>query len=259
MRLRKLLSAAALMPLATVIACGGGESADTTPGPAETTPAAVAPDLSNAGGISGTVTFTGAAPEGAVVQMAADPFCQTQHSEAVTQSPILVDAAGGLANAVVYVSGGLEGYAFEAPAESVTIDQHGCLYEPHVLALQTGQTLVIHNSDDTLHNVNMQPESNRAFNQGMPLVNMTFNHTFDNPEVGIPVRCDVHPWMNAFVSVFEHPYFAVSGADGSFAIPQLPPGDYVISVWHENLAAPQTQNVTVAPNETATIAIGFGG
>jgi hypothetical protein len=87
---------------------------------------------------------------------------------------------------------------------------------------------------------------------------MTLDRTFPNPEVGIPARCDVHPWMGAFIHVFGHPYYAVTGDDGSFSIPRLPPGDYVIEVWHETLGR-QTQSVTVAPNETASISVGFGG
>lgn len=262
MKLHKLLSAVTMLSLVTVVACGGGggggEEEMSTPAAEEAAPAAMAPDLSNAGTIAGTVTFTGTAPAAQMIQMAADPYCQSAHSDAVMQTPVMVDADGGLMNAVVYVSGGLENYTFDTPSESVEIDQQGCMYVPHVLALQTGQTLVVKNGDDTLHNVNVQPANNQAFNQAEPIQGMTLERTFDNPEVGIPARCDVHPWMSAFLNVFDNPYFAVTAADGSFDLGQLPPGDYVVQVWHETLGT-QTQSVTVAPNETSTISVGFGG
>lgn len=259
MKLRKLLSTVALLPLVTVIACGGGAEEATEPAAEEpAAPAATTPDLSEAGAVAGNVTFAGTAPEPQAIQMAADPFCQSAHSEAVMQSPVMVNADGGLMNVVVHVQGGLESYTFETPGDSVMLDQEGCMYDPHVLALQTGQTLVVRNSDDTLHNVNVQPANNPGFNQGQPVAGMTLERQFPNAEVGIPARCDVHPWMGAFINVFAHPYFSVSGEDGAFELGDLPPGDYVIEAWHESLGT-QTQSVTVAPNEDATVSIGFEG
>ena len=261
MKLRNVFSALALILLVTLAACGGGGEGGSdeaaAPAATETAPAATAPDLSNAGGVSGTVTFTGEAPGAEAVQMAADPFCQSAHSEAVTTTPVMVDANGGMMNAVVYVASGLDGYAFPTPDGTVMLDQDGCVYSPHVVALRTGQKLVVRNSDDTLHNVNVQPSNNAAFNQGQPVAGMTLEATFDNPEVGIPARCDVHPWMSAFISVFNHPYFAVSRSNGEFGLDQLPPGDYVIEAWHETLGT-MSQNVTVAPGETADVTITFG-
>lgn len=260
MKLRTLLSATLLLSLMLVGACGGGEEAtapdEETAEPAA--PAATAPDLSEAGAVDGSVTFTGTAPEPEPIQMAADPFCQSAHADPVTSTPVLVNADGGLMNAVVHVSDGLGDYAFETPSESVLLDQEGCRYKPHVLALQTGQTLVVQNSDDTLHNVNIQPSDNSALNQGQPVAGMTLERTFENPEVGISTRCDVHPWMAAFINVFGHPYFAVSADDGSFGLGELPPGEYVIETWHESLGT-QTQSVTVAPNEPQSLSINFEG
>lgn len=258
MEFRKLLSLVTVLALFGVAACGGGEEAASTSEPTTSEPAATAPDLSNAGGVDGMVMFSGDAPSADPVAMAADPFCQSSHSDAVMQAPVMVTADGGLRNVVVHVAGGLDGYTFDTPSEAIELDQQGCLYDPHVLSLQTGQTLIVRNSDDTLHNVNVQPSNNSPFNQGQPVAGMTLEHTFENPEVGIPARCDVHPWMGAFISVFEHPYFAVSGDNGEFSIGQLPPGDYVIEAWHETLGT-QTQSVTVAPNETGSITIGFEG
>ena len=258
MQQRKFATVVAMIALVVVGACGGGGGDDAAPAPDTSAPAATAPDLSDAGGISGMVMLAGDAPAAETVQMAADPFCQTAHSSAVMSSPVMADAAGGLMNVVVHIAGGLEGYSFPAASGSATIGQQGCIYDPHVVALRAGQTLTILNDDDTLHNVNVQPSDNAAFNQAQPLAGMTIEKVFDNAEVGIPARCDVHPWMSAFINVFDHPYFAVSGTDGSFSIDNLPPGDYVIEAWHETLGT-QTQSITVAPNETAAAAISFGG
>lgn len=254
---RKMLCLLALFPVIVVVACGGGE-----PGPApaaDSSAAAVSPpDLSQAGAVSGAVLFANAEaltpPQ--PVQMAADPFCQSAHSEVVMRSPVLVDADGGLMNVVVYVAAGLEGYTFPVPSDAVVLDQAGCVYEPHVVAARTGQTLTFRNSDDTLHNVNVQPKNNPAFNEGQPLKGMASDKVFQVQEVGIPARCDVHPWMQAFVSVFDHPYFAVSGNDGSFDLGSLPPGDYVVEAWHETLGT-LTQSVTVAPSGPASLTISF--
>lgn len=255
MRFPKIAALALLVPFAA--ACGGAEEAAAPAAPASNEPAATAPDLSQAGGIAGSAVFTGEAPAAESIQMAADPFCQSAHSDAVMNTPVMVNADGGLMNVVVHVSAGLEGYAFDDATEGVVLDQNGCTYNPHVLAMRTGQPITVMNSDDTLHNVNVQPASNPAFNQGQPLAGMELEKTFDNAEIGIPARCDVHPWMGAFISVFDHPYFAVTTDAGAFAIPQLPPGDYVIEAWHETLGT-MTQNVTVAPNETAAVTIEFG-
>ncbi len=255
MTARKYLSALALISLVTVAACGGGGE-DTSAPAAAAAPTATAPDLSNAGGIAGNVTFSGDAPAAEAIAMAADPFCQASHSEAVMSSPVLVDADGGLMDVVVHVSGGLGDWTYPAPAGGQSLDQKGCSYLPHVLALRAGETFQIINSDDTLHNINVQPSDNPAFNQGQPVAGMTRDTVFENPETAIPARCDVHPWMSAFIHVFGHPYFALSTADGGFSIADLPPGEYVIEAWHATLGT-QTQSITVAPNETAEASIAF--
>jgi plastocyanin len=256
MQIRKFAAVMLLVPFAA--ACGGAEEAPEPAAPSAPAETAAAPDLSNAGGIDGTAMFVGEAPAADTIQMAADPFCQSAHSDAVMSSPVLADADGGLMNVVVHISSGLDGYAFDAAMDQATLNQSGCMYDPHILAVQAGQGLIIRNSDDTLHNVNVQPANNAAFNQGQPLAGMEISHTFDNAEVGIPARCDVHPWMGAFISVFEHPYFAVSTTGGAFAIPLLPAGDYVVEAWHETLGT-LTQSVTITANETSTVDFEFGG
>jgi plastocyanin len=170
----------------------------------------------------------------------------------------LVNANGTLAQIFVYVKEGLEGMSFPVPSEAALLDQQGCMYVPHVIGVQTGQTLTVRNSDDTLHNVNAQPANNPGFNIGQPVAGMTYDHTFESPEIMIPVKCDVHPWMAAYIGVVPHPYFTVTDTEGGFSIDRLPPGDYVLEAWSEGLGT-QTINVSVAPNETAEANFTFGG
>jgi hypothetical protein len=136
------------------------------------------------------------------------------------------------------------------------LNQQGCHYTPHVFGVQVGQPLDILNSDDTLHNVHAAAQVNQEFNLGQPFKGMKTTRTFDKPEVMIPFKCDVHTWMNAFVGVLAHPYFAVSADGGKFSLKTLPPGTYEIEAWHEKLGT-QTQTVTVGEKETKEITFTF--
>jgi len=178
-----------------------------------------------------------------VIKMDADPQCASFHTEDVYTEAVVTDADGNLANVFVYVKEGAAPSA--APAGEVILDQQGCVYTPHVTGVVVGQTMKIRNSDQVLHNVHALPTVNAEFNQGQPFAGMELEKTFDKPEIMIPVKCDVHPWMKSYIGVMEHSYFAVSGADGSFSIEGLAPGDYVLEAWHEELGT-RTQSVTVA-------------
>jgi plastocyanin len=142
------------------------------------------------------------------------------------------------------------------PSTAVVLDQKGCRYVPHVLGVQVGQPVEVLNSDPTLHNVHAVPMSNSEFNTGQPLQGMKRAHTFTAREVMVPFKCDVHPWMHAYIGVLDHPFFAVSGADGSFQLTGLPPGTYTIEAWHETLGA-RTQTVTIGAKETGNVAFSF--
>jgi hypothetical protein len=237
-------------------AAGGGETAPSTAAPAA---GAVDPaTIADAGSINGSINFGGDAPEGQVLQMAADPFCVTAHAgQDVLAQRLVVNDNGTVRNVFVYVKGGLEGQSFVGASEATTLNQEGCMYDPHVMGLQTNQTLTILNSDDTLHNVNAQPANNQGFNFAQPVAGMETDQVFANAEVMIPVKCDVHPWMQAYIGVVDHPYFAVSGEDGSFSIANLAPGTYTIGAWHESLGE-QEQSVTVDANGTAEVSFDFG-
>ncbi|NIP59077.1 MAG: hypothetical protein GWM92_12315 [Gemmatimonadetes bacterium] len=207
-------------------------------------------DPATAGNVAGTVNFEGTAPEAEAIDMSAEPTCADQY-ESTPMTQHVMASEGRLANVFVYVTEGLGDLEFPTPQEGVEIDQQGCRYRPHVVGLQTNQTLVIRNSDGILHNINAQPTQNRGFNISQP-VNMTSERSFPVQEVMIPVQCDVHGWMNAYLGIIEHPYHAVSAADGSFSLDGLPPGDYVLEAWHERYGT-MTADVTVATGETAQV------
>ena len=244
---KQQLSLALALAALTFVACGGGGEA---PAPkAEAPPAATAASSGQSGNavIAGSVSYTNGDPD-APIKMAADPVCKSLHKEAVYSENVVADG-GGLANVFVYVKGGLTG-SYPPPAENALLNQEGCQYFPHVSGIMVGQTLVIKNSDPTLHNVHAMAKKNKEFNQGQPFQDMEIERTFDTPEVMVPFKCDVHPWMSSYMGVLDHPYFAVSGADGSFAIEGLPAGDYELEAWHEKFGA-RTVKVSVAADGSA--------
>ena len=198
----------------------------------------------SAGTVTGKVNFTGTPPPNEQISMSADPVCQSLHSEPVFMETVLVNVNGALKNVFVYVKEGLEEKTFPAPASSVTIDQRGCHYTPHVFGIQVGQPLEILNSDNTLHNIHSHAEINKQFNLGMPLQGMKLTKKFESPEIMVKMKCDVHPWMSAFIGALPHPYFSVTGDDGAFEIKDLPPGDYTIEAWHEKYGT-REERVTV--------------
>lgn len=243
-----LVATLATLPLAA--ACGGGAPADEQEAAGMQADAAPAVDPATAGIVTGVVNFEGTAPEPQAIDMDAEPDCAAKHPDGAFTQEVVVNDNGTLRNVFVRVSEGLD-REFPTPSQSVALDQDGCVYHPHVIGIQAGQTLAISNSDGLLHNINATPEQNRPFNISQP-VDMESTRQFAVPEVMIPVQCDVHGWMQAYIGVVDHPYFAVSGDDGSFEIANLPAGDYVIEAWHERYGV-QTMNVTVAAQETAQV------
>ena len=181
--------------------------------------------------------------------MDADPVCLLQNKDGASAEEVVVNPNGTLKNVFVYVKQGLEGQKFDPPTQPVVFDQKGCRYHPHVFGIQVGQTLELLNSDATLHNIHSLAEKSKQFNLGMPLQGMKLTKKFENPEVMVKFKCDVHPWMNAFIGVLSHPFFTVTGEEGTFEIRDLEPGTYTIETWHERYGT-QTQNVTVGEGPT---------
>jgi hypothetical protein len=253
---RNLWSLLTMALIVTLLgACGGGEEPAATSQEAAAKPAP-APAAAPAGGgaVAGVVIYSNGDPD-TVVAMDADPVCASLHGEAVHTEKIVADNTGNLANAFVYVKEGLTG-SHAAPADSHVLNQEGCQYMPHVSGMMVDQNLVIKNSDPTLHNVHAMPTVNKEFNKGQPFQGMEFEHTFDQEEVMVKFKCDVHPWMSSYMAVLDHPFFSVSGTDGSFVIEGLPPGDYVLESWHEELGT-KTAKVTVTDGGTAEVSFDY--
>lgn len=183
--------------------------------------------------ITGRILFKGVAPEATKIRMAADPRC-LQANPGGAERKQIDGTNGGLANVIVSIKSPVKG-TFPANRTPVLLDQQGCMYTPVVIALQVGQPLRMRNSDDTLHNVHSRPVVNTGFNIGQPRKGMETEKTFDKPEVIFPVSCDVHPWMRSYIAVFDHPLFTVTKDDGSFEIPNVPPGEYEIEAQHPTL------------------------
>jgi carboxypeptidase family protein len=206
--------------------------------------------------ISGTIKFTGTPPVMAKIDMSDEPVCKGKYTAPPTKEDVVVNPNGTLANVFVYVKSGLPAtYKAPAPAGPVLLDQNACRYHPHVFGILVGQTLSIKNSDGIAHNIKAKAVKNRPFNISQPIA-MTSPRSFTTPEVMVPLECNVHGWMKGWVGVLPHPFFAVSGADGSFKITGLPPGTYTIEAWHERYGT-QDATITVAGTETKTAAFTF--
>lgn len=238
-----------------VSACGGGDSADAGSETAADTEAPVTESTPmGTASVAGTVSYDGEAPARTPVRM--KPECMDQHdTDPMSEDALVHD--GGVQNVFVYVSGGLpEGYSYATPTGPVVLDQIGCVYAPRVLGMQAGQTLRIENSDPFQHNVHPVPEKNRSFNESTPNEGDFLEKTFLVPEVMVSVKCDVHAWMQAYIGVLDHPYFATTGADGSFTISGLPAGTYTVTTWHEQFGS-QEMVVTVTDGEAAQADVSY--
>jgi plastocyanin len=232
-------------------ACGGGEK----PAPAPATPISNPVDAATAGAVTGKVSFMGTPPPSETISMSSDPRCMNAGAKTET---VIVSGDGSLQNVFVYVKDGLGNLKFPVPTTPLVLDQKGCQYRPHVFGVQAGQPIEILNSDATLHNIHAWPQANQEFNMGQALQGMKDTHTFTTQEIMVPFRCDVHRWMNSFVGVVAHPFFAVTGADGAFSLQGLPPGTYTIEAWHEKFGT-KTASVTIGPKESKDVAFTFSG
>ena len=209
------------------------------------------------GTITGTISFTGQAPESKQIDTSADPACAGLNPDVRTEDVMVSD--GKLANVVLYVKGGdvLDAYTFEQPESSVQLTHRGCRYEPHVLGLRTGQHLEILNSDSTAHNTHPTPKHNPEWNQTQAGGTPPVVKTLEKPETFIPFKDNQHPWEKAYVGVFTHPFFAVSDQSGAYKITGLPPGKYILVAWHERFGE-KTAEILIAPGETQGLDFDFG-
>jgi len=207
--------------------------------------------------ITGTITYEGKVPTLKPLAMDADPACAAKHDKPVANEMLVLGSGNTMGNILVSVKSGLPaGKTYPAPKEALVMDQSGCQYKPHVLALQVGQPLKVLNSDGVLHNVHALPKTNGQFNMAMPGTRKDAEHTFEKAEGAFQVKCDVHPWMTAYVSIFDHPFFGVTKDDGKFKLADLPAGTYEIEAWHEKLGS-KVEKITVADGESKTVDFKF--
>jgi plastocyanin len=252
MRICSIPLALTLTVALAAAACGGGEKpAGSAPAAPVTNPV----DPATAGSIGGKVTFMGTPPPPQPISMSSDPRCM--NPDARTEA-VMVSSDGSLQNVFVYVKDGLGNLKFPVPPTALVLDQKGCQYRPHVFGVQVGQPIEILNSDPTLHNIHAWPMANQEFNVGQALQGLKDTHVFSTREVMVPFRCDVHRWMNSFVGVLDHPFFAVTGADGTFQLKGLPPGTYTVEAWHEKYGT-KTASVTIGAKESKDVAFAFSG
>jgi plastocyanin len=240
----------------TLAGCGGGgekseapkaESAATAPAGGTATP-----DEANGGTITGKVAFEGTKPVMKTIDMSATPFCEHAHQGNPAKSEeVVVNSNGTLKYAFVYVKAGLPDKNWQVPTTPVELDQKGCMYQPHVIGLMTGQNLTIKSADQTNHNIHPLPKDNQEWNESQPPGSEDKTKSFPRQEIMIPVKCNVHPWMRAYIGVVSHPFFAVTGEDGTYSLKGLPPGTYTVTVWHEKYGT-QDQQVTVGAKESKT-------
>lgn len=205
--------------------------------------------------IKGSVRFQGTPGKSKIIRMEADAACLGLHPKGMASDQQVVNPDGTLQNVLVYVVSGLGGKIFPAPKTPAVLDQKGCWYAPHILGVQTGQPILIKNSDPTAHNIHPLPKKNPGFNLSQPKQNMETTKVFNNPEI-ISVKCDIHPWMKSYIGVMSHPFFSVSGKSGGFELKDLPAGAYEIEAWHEKLGSSR-QKIVLTAAETKTINFSF--
>lgn len=227
----------------------------TAPAAVNTVSAAVI-DPTAAATIKGKVLFEGTAPAVQEFSVRGNPECAAFHQDGKIKSEELIVNNGALQNVFVYVKEGLEGRSYPVPSQAVTIENKNCMYVPHVIGAQVGQPVNLKNSDPTLHNVHSFSKNSKAWNLGLPFQGMKQTKKFEAPEVMVHLKCDVHPWMSGYIGVLPHPYFSVTGADGSFEIKNLQPGEYLIEAWHEKLGV-QSQKIRIEPQETKVLDFKF--
>jgi len=240
--------------LLVMAGCGGGDGGGGSGGAGGGAAVENPVDAATAGNIAGSIVFEGDAPSMDAIDMSSESVCADKHASTPMVPEVVVNSNGTLANVFVYVKEGLESLQFPTPG-AVLLDQNGCVYVPHVLGVMAGQDITIRNSDGVLHNINASPTEQRGFNTSQTRI-MESTRSFGTYEVMVPLRCDAHSWMNAWIGVLDHPFHSVSSGSGAFSLSTLPPGNYVIEAWHESYGT-QTQTVTVTTGETADVTFTF--
>jgi hypothetical protein len=202
------------------------------------------------GSIAGKVTYEGTPAKQKLIDMSKEPSCAAQHPTPIMTETVVVGPGNALQNVIVYISAGAPDET-SPPTQAVSITQKGCQYLPHVVPMVVNQELKVVNADPTSHNIHPLAKINREWNKSQPPGMPPLSEVFDKPEF-IAVKCNVHPWMHGTFAVLKNSHYAVSGGDGGFTLPSLPPGKYTVTAWHESYGE-QTQEVTIIGNETQSV------
>jgi plastocyanin len=245
----------------TFAGCGGSQPEKKAETPAASTASgpALAPDLANGATITGKVILDGPKPVMKPLDMSANPVCMRAHASSPQLSEeVVVNPNGTLKYAFVWIKdgAGVTDKRWQVPAAAVSIDQAGCMYQPHMIGVMAGQKIDIKNSDPTNHNIHPMPVTNQEWNESQPPGGQDIIQSFPRQEVMIPLHCNIHPWMKAYVGVVAHPFFAVTGDDGTYTIKGVPAGTYTLEVWQERYKTIDVP-VTVAPKDTKTVDLTF--
>lgn len=251
-----LFVAATCLLVLGAIGCGHKRNDESSDQASEPAGPVLTLDPATTGTISGTVTLQGAVPTIGPIDMGAAPPCLKLNATHVVPPVVVTGSNGSLANVVVYLKSGLGNYKYETPKDPVSLEQHGCMYVPRVVALMTNQPLEVQNNDPVLHNVRPVLKGNKSWNQSQTVGGPPIMASFAKPEFAAHVLCNVHPWMRAYLFVFNNPYFAVTSTTGTFELKNVPPGTYTIEAWQEKYGT-QDQTVIVGSKETKTVSFQF--
>ena len=255
--MRQILFPCAIAAAVLLASCGGGSQPKEESKAAAPAASAPAVDEANAATVTGKVAFTGEKPAARTIDMSATPACARAHTTPQKSEEVIVNDNNTLRYTFVWVKSGVPDRQWPAPSGAVVLDQQGCMYKPHVIGVMTGQNIEIRNDDPTNHNIHPLPKINQEWNESQPPKGDPKMRSFAREEIMIPVKCNVHPWMRSYIGVVGHPFFAVTGDDGTFTIKGLPPGTYTVGAWHEKYGTKDMQ-VTVAPKESKSVDFSFG-
>jgi plastocyanin len=199
------------------------------------------------GAIIGSVTYTGTPLKAEPINMSKEPVCIKMHPNGLTTEKVITGPGNTLGNVVVYISAGASDTS-AAPTTAVSFDQQSCHYTTHVLAFRVGQEVKISNSDPFSHNIHPIARINREWNRMQLAGTPPFSYSYEKEEF-IPVKCNIHSWMQAYFVVLKTGHFAVTGEDGRFTLPDLPPGTYTVTAWHETYGT-RNQEITIVGDQT---------
>jgi plastocyanin len=209
----------------------------------------------NGGTIGGKVTLSGAPPKSKPLDLSKEPDCVKMHaSNPLYSENVVVGSGNSLRNVVVYISAGASDNYQGSNAQGL-FDQQGCHYATHVLALRIGQEVKISNSDPFSHNIHPLAKVNREWNKMQPAGTPPFTYAYDHEEI-IPIKCNIHPWMQGYFVILKTGHFSVTGDDGRFSLPDLPPGHYVVTAWHEAYGT-QSKEITINGSESVSLDFSF--